>query len=153
MSETILSGRAACYRNYRCGDGLWMSVGCLEPKFWVTFVELLGRPELAPAGFDTTDDGKAVAGEVSRLLAAHPRAHWMALFEPHALPIAPVHALADAIDDPVLAQSSLLEQLPLPDGTTIAVPGPAMTSIGQTPAAPAPSLGEHTESVLRELGE
>src|SRR5690606_25376316 len=33
--ETVLAGRVPCYRCYRCADGKLLSVGCLEPKFWI----------------------------------------------------------------------------------------------------------------------
>jgi crotonobetainyl-CoA:carnitine CoA-transferase CaiB-like acyl-CoA transferase len=151
LSETMLSGRAACYRCYRCGDDRWISVGCLEPKFWIAFVELIGLPELGAGGSSVTAAGAEVAATVSARLAEHPRTHWLALLEPHALPVAAVADLDAAMADPTLDDPRLLEQLPLPDGSRLRVPGPALPSIGRTPDRPAPRLGADTERVLAEM--
>ena len=35
MARAMLGGAIAAYRCYRCADGLELSVGCLEPKFWI----------------------------------------------------------------------------------------------------------------------
>jgi crotonobetainyl-CoA:carnitine CoA-transferase CaiB-like acyl-CoA transferase len=152
MSETLLSGKAACYRTYRCRDGDLLSVACVEPKFWVTFTQVIELPALATRGFDTTPAGAEVAAAVSERLATRPRAEWLALLEPHRLPIAAVQSLAQARADPRLDSSPLVERLPLPDGSSLRAPGPALPSLGRTPERPAPRLGAHTEAVLEEMG-
>ena len=40
--NNLLDGRAPFYRTYRCGDGRFVAVGPLEPKFYRTLVELTG---------------------------------------------------------------------------------------------------------------
>lgn len=149
MSERMLGGRAPAYRTYRCGDGLELSVGCLEPKFWIRFTQLVGRPELAAQGLDTSADGQQVAAAMEAHLAAHPRAHWLALVAAHDLPIWPVHDVDAAAREPALAP--LTEATPTPSGTLPGV-GPFFPSVGRTPARPAPALGEHTAAVLAEFG-
>ena len=37
--ENLLDGGAPFYDIYTCSDGRWMSVGCLEPKFFKTFID------------------------------------------------------------------------------------------------------------------
>jgi crotonobetainyl-CoA:carnitine CoA-transferase CaiB-like acyl-CoA transferase len=44
--EQRLTGRYPCYRVYECKGGGFYSVGALEPKFWSTLCNALGRPEL-----------------------------------------------------------------------------------------------------------
>ena len=43
----FLTGGLACYRIYETSDGRHLTVGALEPKFFVRLCELVGRPELA----------------------------------------------------------------------------------------------------------
>lgn len=149
--ETVLAGRVACYRNYRCADGKLLSVGCLEPKFWVGFCQAIGKPELGNVGHDLGERGRAAADAVSELLATQARSEWLALLADKDLPVAPVHDLDDARNDPTIASSGLLEHTPMPGGGRLSVPGPAMPSIGRTPDRAAPALGEHDEAILREL--
>jgi crotonobetainyl-CoA:carnitine CoA-transferase CaiB-like acyl-CoA transferase len=150
--ETVLAGRVACYRCYRCGDGKLLSVGCLEPKFWVGFCQAIGKPELGNLGHDLGERGLAAADAVAELLAMQPRAEWLAMFADKDLPIAAVNDLDDARNDPVIASSGLLEHTPMPGGGRLSVPGPALPSVGRTPSAAAPKLGEHDEAIARELG-
>ncbi|MBA2332271.1 MAG: CoA transferase, partial [Actinobacteria bacterium] len=43
----FLTGGLACYRIYETADSRHLTVGALEPKFFVRLCEVLGRPELA----------------------------------------------------------------------------------------------------------
>lgn len=151
--DTVLSGRAACYRNYRCADGKLLSVGCLEPKFWVAFCQAIGKPELGTLGHDLGERGRAAADAVAELLATQARSEWLALLADKDLPVAAVNDLDDARNDPTIASSGLLEHTPMPNGGRLSVPGPAMPSVGRTPERPAPALGEHDESILAWLTE
>ena len=36
--QNLLDGGAPFYDVYTCSDGLWMSVGCIEPQFFRTFI-------------------------------------------------------------------------------------------------------------------
>ncbi|MCA9698093.1 MAG: CoA transferase, partial [Myxococcales bacterium] len=57
LLDNALAGRVPCYRCYRCGDGQLISVGCLEPKFWIGFCQAVGRPDLAATGLDLGERG------------------------------------------------------------------------------------------------
>ncbi len=150
MSGLMLGGRIAAYRCYRCADGLELAVGCLEPKFWVAFATVVGRPELAGTGLDPGPAGAATAAAMQSWLASEPRAHWLARVAGHALPVWPVHSLAEAADEPTLAP--LREATPMPDGSTLSCAGPSLPGLGRTPDSPAPALGAHTRAVLAEFG-
>jgi crotonobetainyl-CoA:carnitine CoA-transferase CaiB-like acyl-CoA transferase len=151
--DTLLGGSCPCYRIYRCGDGKEISLAALEPKFWAVFVELIGAEGLASAAFALGDDGVKTAAVVERALAAHPRAHWLRAAEPLGLPLGPVHGLDEAMADPTYGAAELIEDTPLPGGTTAPGVGPWHAGIGSTPDRPAPKLGEHTDAILDELRE
>jgi crotonobetainyl-CoA:carnitine CoA-transferase CaiB-like acyl-CoA transferase len=150
MAKSMLGGAIAAYRCYRCADGLELSVGCLEPKFWVAFATLVGRPELAGTGLDPGPAGAATAASMQTWLSGQPREHWLALLRGRSLPVWPVHETEDAATEPALAL--LREATPMPDGTTLDLPGPCLPGLGQTPSTPAPGLGAHTRAVLEEFG-
>ena len=150
--DDLLGGRCPCYRRYRCGDGLEVALGVLEPKLWMGFLELIGRPELVLAGVDTGEGGVAAATAIEQALAARPRAAWLALAEERGLPLSAVHGVEEARRDPYFAAAGLVEATPMPGGGALETPGPYLPSLGRTPSRPAPRLGEHTAAVLAELG-
>ena len=40
--HSMTTGRYACYGTYPAGDGRWLAVAAIEPKFWANFCRLLG---------------------------------------------------------------------------------------------------------------
>ena len=150
--DTLLGGACPCYRIYRCGDGKSLSLAALEPKFWAAFVDLIGAEELAEAAFTFGADGERAAAAVEKKLAEHPCEHWLRLAEERGLPVGPVHGFDEAPSDPSFAAAGLIEETPMPDGTSQPGVGPLLLALGRTPARPAPRLGEHTEAILDEFG-
>jgi alpha-methylacyl-CoA racemase len=48
----LLSGNYACYNNYRCRDGKWLSVAALEHRFWRNLCDALDLGQLVDAHED-----------------------------------------------------------------------------------------------------
>jgi crotonobetainyl-CoA:carnitine CoA-transferase CaiB-like acyl-CoA transferase len=69
-----LTGAMPCYAVYRAADG-FLTVGAIEPAFWRTFCETIGRPDLVSRQADPT-----AVPEVAAILAQKTRAEWMATF-------------------------------------------------------------------------
>jgi alpha-methylacyl-CoA racemase len=91
----ILTGRLACYRTYATADGRHVTVGALEPQFFVRLCELLGRPELAPRQYEP-DAQEELAGELAAAFAARPLGEWLALFDAEDAAVGPVATLDEA---------------------------------------------------------
>ncbi|MES1213284.1 MAG: CaiB/BaiF CoA-transferase family protein [Singulisphaera sp.] len=118
----LLSGGAPSYRIFRTRDNQFVTVGALEPKFWLTLVTKLGLPELVDAPFH---GGAGAAHVVSRLADAFERLTQAECEE--------LFADADACCEPVLSFGEVRAHahwqarrsfLPLatPDGRTLHVP-------------------------------
>lgn len=129
VSESLLSGRCPAYRLYRCGDGMAIALGALEPKFWDAFVDMLGLDDLAGLGLEGGPQGESVGRRVEQRLADEPRERWLELSAERGLPVTSVNQFAD-----------------------VDLPGPFIPSLGRTPTRPAPRLGQHAEDLSREFG-
>ncbi len=151
LMARLLGGHAPCYGLYRCGDGRSLAVGALEPKFWLGFVRMLGLPHLADAGLDTGEAGAAARREVLEALGANPAAHWAELARAEGLPVTVVATVEESVGDPCLQDELPPEEVELPDGSSLPLPGSWLAAAGRR-ALRAPSLGEHTKAVLREIG-
>ena len=150
--DTLLGGVCPCYRVYRCGDGKSLSLAALEPKFWGAFVKLIGTKDLESSAFALGEDGTKTVAAVERALAAHPRDHWLRAARDRGLPMGPVHAFDEAQSEPVFSAAGLVEETPMPGGSTAPGIGSWLVGLGRTPDRPAPQLGEHDASVLAEFG-
>ena len=91
----FLTGGLACYRIYGTADGRHLTLGALEPKFFLRLCELLGRPELAARQFDP-DDQEALAAELAAAFAGRPLADWLELFDAEDVCVGPVATLEAA---------------------------------------------------------
>ena len=119
----FLTGGLACYRIYETADGRHLTVGALEPKFFVRLCEVLGRPELAELHLDDARQ-EELAGDLASVFAARPLAAWLERFGREEVAVGPVATLAEAASE-----------------------------FGAPAAArPAAAIGEHTAAWRQELG-
>lgn len=145
-----LNGGLACYGVYRTKDGRYLSVGALEPKFWLAFNEAIGRKGDMGELVLPPEGQERVRAEVQAILETKTRAEWEAVF-----------ATKDACCEPVLEPEELAgHPLHRTRRMFFTLEHPQLGPIGQlrTPVGrpearrAAPRLGEHTEEVLREAG-
>jgi alpha-methylacyl-CoA racemase len=147
-----LNGGYACYGLYRTKDDRWLSVGSLEPKFFLGLCQRLGRGDLFEAGYDTSGGAERVKAELARIFAEHPLSHWQTVFAGTDLCIEPVlegdEVLADAQHR---ARGLFVEAEDAQRGrkvTHLLTP----LRMGETPLRPPPALGQHTREILQEAG-
>jgi len=146
-----LNGGLACYRVYRTKDGRFLSVAALEPKFWTAFCSAVGRDDLSDAGWAMGEEGARVRGEVEKIVAARTLSEWEAFL-----------AVKDLCCEPVREGDEVLRDAAFPKDSVLSIPDPhegrevahlrTPLRLGEPASRPAPSLGEHTDEVLREAG-
>jgi len=141
---------------YRTRDG-WIYLMCNKEKFWPALCAKLGRPEwIVDARFRAFPDRlrhrDLLTELLDRELEQRTTGEWLALFA-GAVPAAPIHDLAQALENPFVTEHGRLQMLPHPArGSYRMVASPVRCAGEEAPARPAPALGEHTEALLRELG-
>ena len=123
-----LDGRYPCYRVYRCKDGRHYSVGALEPKFWATLCDALGRPDLVE---EQLSEAMEIQHEVEAIFASRTRDQWQEQLSGLDVCCEPVLELDEVAMHPQVVARKVLDH---------------------SGARPAPRLGQHTEEILREIG-
>ena len=93
----FLTGGLACYRIYETADGRWLTVGALEPKFFLRLCEVIGRPELAERHL-APDGQEELGAELAATFAARPLGDWLQLFDGEDVCVGPVATLAEGAD-------------------------------------------------------
>ncbi|MFN3474100.1 MAG: CaiB/BaiF CoA transferase family protein [Blastomonas sp.] len=141
---------------FRSADG-WMFVMAQLPKFWTILVDALGRSELKDdSRFRTPADRLANRDALTEVLDAvfvtQPTRHWVDLLAGK-VPVAPVHDLASAMDNPFLAETGMMQQVAHPDRESLRVLASPIRVDGQRlPARAAPLLGADNDDVLTGIG-
>jgi crotonobetainyl-CoA:carnitine CoA-transferase CaiB-like acyl-CoA transferase len=87
----LLTGGPPCFRIYGTADGRHLTVGALEPKFWLRLCELIERPDLVERHYDPS-----AAEELSTVFATKPLAEWLDLFDSEDVCVGPVSTLEEA---------------------------------------------------------
>ncbi|CAM9996271.1 alpha-methylacyl-CoA racemase [Lampetra fluviatilis] len=152
--ENMLDTGAPFYDTYRTADGQYVAVGAIEPQFYSALLKGLGLDPATMPHQMSMDDWPATKREFSRCFAQRSRADWCRVFEGMEACVTPVLTPEEVAGDAHAAgRGSFLRNA---DGTNVPAPAPRLS---RTPARPGdgtaaadPVVGQHTESVLRELG-
>lgn len=118
----LLSGAAPCYRIYRTADGHQITLGALEPKFWLALIESLGLPELASAPYHGGPGAQAVIDKLTEVFATKTRDQWAKIFSSVDACVEPVRSFSQVCQDPHWQHRKSFIQLQTPDGRTAKVP-------------------------------
>jgi len=139
-----LTGELPCYRLYETADGRWVALAALEPRFWKRFCRAVGRKDLVAKHLSTE-----ARREVAELIRSRTREEWQELFEREDLPAEPVLSAAEARRHPQAEARRVLFE----DHGVLRLAFPARLD-GERPWAQRrfPKLGEHTDTLLAELG-
>jgi alpha-methylacyl-CoA racemase len=144
-----LTGGLAGYATYATKDGQAMSLGALEPKFWVQFCQGVGLPP-DMAGMVPGPHQAELKEKVREIFRTKTRAEWEAFAKERDCCLEPVLTPAEAVLDPHLAARGVFFQLASPWGSLTQFRTP-LTPADRAHTAP-PRQGEHTAEMLREAG-
>jgi formyl-CoA transferase len=147
----------APYQVLKTSDGS-VIVACGNDNLFRKFCEVAGRPELADdARFAT--NGKRVANRaeltriLSEIMAKRSMREWLDALEGAGVPCGPINSLEQVFAEPQAMARGLKMELPHPTAGKVALTRSPMR-FSETPVqhdVPPPTLGQHTEEVLKGL--
>ena len=141
---------------FRTRDG-WIFVMCMTEKFWQALLGVLGREDLgSDPRFADSSARRANRDALTVVLDAEfeheTTRHWLGRLQ-GLLPVAPVHDLAQALDNPFAQAVGMVRSLPHPVRPDFRVLANPIKLAGERlPSQRAPRLGEHTDEVLASAG-
>jgi len=138
------------YGSYVCADGLFVSVGALEPQFNALLFAKLGLAD--DADFRNPYDPRhwlRLRERLATLFATQPRAHWVALLEGSDACFAPVLTPREALAHPHLAARAVYAER---DGVLQAAPAPRFSATPSGTPGAVPERGAQGADILREAG-
>ena len=144
---------------YRTADGSWVAVSASADSVAARVLRLVGRPDLVEQPWFSTGSGRAThVDEIDEAVAAwireRDRAEVLAAFQAAEAAISPIHDASDILADPQLAAIGAILSIDDADLGPIKMSN-VISRLSETPGEvrhPGGRQGEHTESVLGELG-
>jgi alpha-methylacyl-CoA racemase len=145
---TVLNGSVPHYNVYQCSDSKWISLGSLEPHFWVNLCKALGCEEFIPHQYDSAKRDEIFA-HFRQQFATKTRDEWFAILKQTDICVAPVLGLDEAMENEHnLARNMVIDV----EGVRQIGIGPKLSETPGAVRSLSPTTGQHTDEVLASLG-
>jgi CoA:oxalate CoA-transferase len=145
------------FRAYPTADS-WIVIAIGNDGLWQTLCEAIERPDLAAdPRFQTnasrTEHHEALDALLEPITRGRTTEAWAALLEAHRLPHSPIQSVDQVVGDSNIRHRGMVAQVDQPGIGPIEIVGSPF-HLSETPGSvrtPAPTLGQHTEEVLRAV--
>ena len=152
-------GRHPTYSTYQCGDGEWLFMAALTPKFQANAFRTLGvgdlhadpRIDRVPSRLIMPENRVWVRKLISEAFASRTRDEWLKALEIGDCPSGPLFEREDWLDHPQIEANGLRVELDDSERGRVMMPALCI-GLEKTPGeirTPASRLGEHTETAGR----
>lgn len=164
--EVVLGIRPAIgniyYRCYKTADG-FIAVGCLSTPLRRKLLAAIGledwRVGKRPDEVDVTDPAvrdyaEGLIKQAQAIFASRTTDDWLRILDEAGVPAGPLRFTEELLDDPQVLENDFVASFDHPLMGPVRAAGP-MIQMSETPLGvqgPSPTLGEHTEEILRGLG-
>jgi crotonobetainyl-CoA:carnitine CoA-transferase CaiB-like acyl-CoA transferase len=161
ITRNIQQGVMPVYRLYECQDE-WIMISCGNQTFWNKLCIVLERADLvsdprfenAPWGITEVEHRDSLTAIMADILSQRPREYWLKLLGDADVPCAPVSRREEFMEDAQVRHNRMIVTVEDPHMGKMKQMGIPLTLV-ENPGrikSPAPRLGEHTRTVLSELG-
>ena len=140
---------------YRTRDG-WIMVMAQNQRFWGLFCDLIERGDLKTDPRFADPDGRydnreALTAELDAHLGSRDTGDWIGVLGGQ-VPCAPVHDVAEALENPFFRDRGGVREVPHPDRPGFKLVASPFRLGEPLPNRPGPRLGQDTDNILAELG-
>jgi crotonobetainyl-CoA:carnitine CoA-transferase CaiB-like acyl-CoA transferase len=147
------------YRLYQASDGEWFFLACGNQSFWVKLCTAMGMEEFAgdprfASWLLRLQNNEALLPILEKRFAEKPRDEWLEILAAHDIPAGPVKTIQQFMQDPAVLHHDMVHEYDHPEVGRLKVMGQPLV-FADTPArdpGPPPTLGQHTDQVLGEVG-
>jgi crotonobetainyl-CoA:carnitine CoA-transferase CaiB-like acyl-CoA transferase len=147
------------YRLYQASDGEWFFVACGNQAFWGKLCTAVGIEHLRDdprfaSWMLRVQNNADLLPLLEKAFGSRPRAEWLDVLAAHDIPAAPVKSLLEFMDDPAVKHQDMIHEYDHPEVGRLRLMGQPLV-FDDTPTrdpGPPPTLGQHTDDVLREAG-
>lgn len=142
------------YTIYEAKDGGYISLGCIEPVFWVNLCRELGREDFIPHQRASGAKREEIFAHLRQVFLTRTRDEWFAQMREKNIPIAKVNRFGEAVEDPQLEHRQMVVEIDDPTLGPVKQIGIAI-KLSETPGkvrSLGPAFGQHTDEVLLGLG-
>ncbi|NQT73551.1 MAG: CoA transferase [Chloroflexi bacterium] len=152
--QGIFGGNQPAYAVYQTGDDKYLTIGCLEPHFWLKLCQVLDREDLIPHQYAESPKKEEVLQELKQIFRTRNRDEWFELLSKADVPVGKVLDTDEVFSDPNVLHRRMVFEVDHPRFGKMKQIGLPI-KLSDTPwqvRIPAASLGEHTDEVLSSLG-
>ena len=150
---------SAPYQAVEASDG-WFVIGAANQRLWLTFIDVLGRPELQDDPRYSTNAARVanrleLIADLAPTFRTRTRQEWIDALLAGGVPAAPILDYAEAVESEQAKARDMVMMVPHPvEGEFRALGFPVkMRGTPQQVRRPPPLLNEHGEEIRAELAE
>ena len=144
---------------YPTADGAYVVIAGNSDPIFKRLMQTIGRPDLGEAPEFAQNDGRAAQSEmldatISAWSSSLLIDDVLQALEQAEVPAGRIYNVADIVADPHYQAREMILDAQLPGGTNVKMPG-IVPKLSETPGSvnwQGPALGQHTDSVLGDLG-
>ena len=153
------SNLTAPRNSYCCRDGQFVALSASMQSMYERLMRTIGRPELIEdRRFLTNADRVRNNDQLDRIVAQfienHDQHDVLQIFRDAGVTVGPVHDTLGMLSDPLVKENKVMVRLPDEDIDSVVMHNVA-ARLSETPGlirSPAPTLGEHNNEILGDIG-
>ncbi len=147
--SNLLDGGAHFYDTYQCADGKWVSIGSIEPQFYLLLLEKTGITDPHFQAQMSRDDWPALREKLAVVIATKTRDEWCELMDATDVCFAPVLSMDEAPDH---AHNKARETFVEVAGVVQPAPAPRFSATPGVIQGPPPKIGADNAAALGDWG-